>query len=71
LRQQIGLVSQEPVLFSTSIRENIAYGKDGATDKEIQAAAVRANAANFINKMPEVRHNKILWSVIALYSTQG
>jgi ATP-binding cassette subfamily B (MDR/TAP) protein 1 len=53
LRQQIGLVSQEPVLFSTSIRENIAYGKDGATDKEIQAAAVRANAANFINKMPE------------------
>ncbi|CAK9201386.1 unnamed protein product [Sphagnum troendelagicum] len=53
LRQQIGLVSQEPVLFSTTIRENIAYGKDGATDKEIQAAAVRANAANFINKMPE------------------
>jgi ATP-binding cassette subfamily B (MDR/TAP) protein 1 len=71
LRQQIGLVSQEPVLFSTSIRDNIAYGKDGATDKEIQAAAVRANAANFINKMPEVRHNKILWPVIALYSTQG
>ncbi|CAM6028990.1 unnamed protein product [Sphagnum balticum] len=53
LRQQIGLVSQEPVLFSTSIRDNIAYGKDGATDEEIQAAAVRANAANFINKMPE------------------
>jgi ATP-binding cassette subfamily B (MDR/TAP) protein 1 len=55
LRQQIGLVSQEPVLFSTSIRDNIAYGKDGATDAEIQAAAVRANAANFINRMPEVR----------------
>jgi ATP-binding cassette subfamily B (MDR/TAP) protein 1 len=59
LRQQIGLVSQEPVLFSTSIRDNIAYGKDGATDAEIQAAAVRANAANFINRMPEAYETKV------------
>lgn len=53
LRQQIGLVSQEPVLFGTSIKENIAYGKDSATDEEIEAAAFLANAASFITKMPK------------------
>eukprot|EP00249_Psilotum_nudum_P024545 c29214_g2_i1 orf=143-4090(-) len=53
LRKQIGLVSQEPVLFGTSIRENIAYGKDEATFEEIKSAAELSNAANFINKMPE------------------
>jgi ATP-binding cassette subfamily B (MDR/TAP) protein 1 len=54
LRQQVGLVSQEPVLFGTSIRENIGYGKEDAKEEEIQAAAVLANAANFINKLPQV-----------------
>ncbi|KAL3678872.1 hypothetical protein R1sor_021828 [Riccia sorocarpa] len=53
LRQQIALVSQEPVLFSTSIMENISYGKDGATLEEVQAAAKAANAATFINKLPQ------------------
>ncbi|CAL1380379.1 unnamed protein product [Linum trigynum] len=53
IRQQIGLVSQEPVLFSSSIRENIAYGKDGATDEEIRAATELANAARFIDKLPQ------------------
>jgi ATP-binding cassette subfamily B (MDR/TAP) protein 1 len=53
LRQQIGLVSQEPVLFGTSIRENIAYAKDGATDAEVEAAATLANADSFITKMPK------------------
>ncbi|XP_024374420.1 ABC transporter B family member 11 [Physcomitrium patens] len=53
LRQQIGLVSQEPVLFATSIKENIAYAKDSATDEEVQQAAALANAATFINKMPK------------------
>ncbi|RDX94816.1 ABC transporter B family member 4, partial [Mucuna pruriens] len=52
IRQKIGLVSQEPVLFTCSIKENIAYGKDGATDEEIRAAAELANAANFIDKFP-------------------
>ncbi|CAJ1940686.1 unnamed protein product [Sphenostylis stenocarpa] len=52
IRQKIGLVSQEPVLFTCSIKENIAYGKDGATDEEIRAAAVLANAAKFIDKFP-------------------
>ena len=53
LRQQIGLVSQEPVLFGTSIKDNIAYGKDDATDEEVEGAAALANAASFISKMPK------------------
>lgn len=53
LRQQMGLVSQEPVLFSGSILENISYGKDGATREEVEAAAVMANAHEFISGFPE------------------
>ncbi|KAL5852914.1 hypothetical protein ACOSQ3_008032 [Xanthoceras sorbifolium] len=53
IREKIGLVSQEPVLFSCSIKDNIAYGKDGATIEEIRAAAELANAAKFIDKLPE------------------
>ncbi|ONK73928.1 uncharacterized protein A4U43_C03F1020 [Asparagus officinalis] len=52
-RGKIGLVSQEPVLFASSIKDNISYGKDGATNEEIKAAAELANAANFIDKMPQ------------------
>ncbi|XP_058748881.1 ABC transporter B family member 9-like [Vicia villosa] len=53
IREQIGLVSQEPILFTTSIRENIAYGKEGATDEEIKAAITLANAKKFIDKLPQ------------------
>ncbi|WCJ23197.1 ABC transporter B family member 11 [Euphorbia peplus] len=53
IREKIGLVSQEPVLFSSSIRENIAYGKKDATIEEIEAASLLANAAKFINKLPQ------------------
>ncbi|XP_054802614.1 ABC transporter B family member 11-like [Prosopis cineraria] len=53
IRQKIGLVSQEPILFTCSIKENIAYGRDGATDEEIKAAAVLANAAKFVDKFPQ------------------
>ncbi|XP_031490563.1 ABC transporter B family member 11-like [Nymphaea colorata] len=53
IREKIGLVSQEPVLFTTTIRENIAYGKAGATFEEIRTAAELANAAKFIDRMPE------------------
>lgn len=49
LRSNIGVVFQEPALFSGTIRENIAYGKPGATQKEIQAAAKAANAHEFIS----------------------
>ena len=58
IRQKIGLVSHEPALFATTIKENIAYGKDGATSEEIQAAAVLANAEIFIRKMPQVCSNR-------------
>ena len=54
IRKKIGLVSQEPVLFTSSIRDNIAYGKDGATTEEIIEAAKLANAAKFIDKLPQV-----------------
>ena len=54
IRGKIGLVSQEPVLFTSSIRDNIAYGKEGATAEEIRAAAELANAAKFIDKLPQV-----------------
>jgi ATP-binding cassette subfamily B protein len=53
LRNQFAIVLQEPILFSSSIRENIAYGKADATDEEIVAAAVAANAHDFIAKLPE------------------
>ena len=54
IRGKIGLVSQEPVLFASSIKENIAYGKDGATTEEIRAAAELANASKFVDKLPQV-----------------
>ncbi|KAI3444981.1 hypothetical protein Pfo_001646 [Paulownia fortunei] len=52
IRSKIGLVSQEPVLFTASIKDNIAYGKDGATLEEIRDAAELANAKYFIDKLP-------------------
>ncbi|KAM0863783.1 hypothetical protein ACQ4PT_044353 [Festuca glaucescens] len=52
IRQKIGLVSQEPILFTTTIRENIGYGKKGASEEEIRRAIVLANAAKFIDKLP-------------------
>ncbi|KAM7274626.1 hypothetical protein ACFE04_016492 [Oxalis oulophora] len=53
IRSKIGLVSQEPVLFSASIKDNIAYGKEGASIEEIKVAAELANAAKFIDKLPQ------------------
>lgn len=50
LRQNIGVVFQEPALFSGTIRENICYGRPEATDKEIIAAAKAANAHEFVSK---------------------
>jgi ATP-binding cassette subfamily B protein/subfamily B ATP-binding cassette protein MsbA len=51
LRRQISIVPQEPVLFSTSVRENIAYGRPAATLAEIVAAATQAEADEFIRAM--------------------
>jgi subfamily B ATP-binding cassette protein MsbA len=52
LRQQVGFVLQETVLFRGTIRENIAYGRPGASDDEVIAAAKVANADEFISRMP-------------------
>jgi subfamily B ATP-binding cassette protein MsbA len=51
LRRQIGIVTQETILFNDSIRANIAYGKPGASDEEIKQAALQANAHDFITRM--------------------
>ena len=53
LRDHIGVVGQEPVLFDLTIRENIRLGKQDATDEEIEKACQEANAYNFIMKLPK------------------
>jgi ABC-type multidrug transport system fused ATPase/permease subunit len=53
LREQIGIVLQDTLLFSTTVRENIAYGRPGATEQEIIDAARRAQADQFIQQMPD------------------
>ncbi|XP_012934162.1 multidrug resistance protein 1 isoform X2 [Heterocephalus glaber] len=52
LREIIGVVSQEPVLFATTIAENIRYGRENVTMDEIQKAVKEANAYDFIMKLP-------------------
>ncbi|OGO55776.1 MAG: ABC transporter ATP-binding protein [Chloroflexi bacterium RBG_16_72_14] len=52
LRQQIGLVQQEAVLFGGTVRDNIRYGRLDATDAEIEAAARSANAHEFVSALP-------------------
>ncbi len=53
LRTSIGLVSQEPLLFDLTIADNIRFGKLDATDEEVEAAARKANAHNFIMGLAE------------------
>jgi len=53
LRQQFAIVLQDPVLFSSSIAENIAYARPGATRRDIAAAAEQANAHEFVASLPE------------------
>ena len=53
LRDQIGIVLQETTLFAATIRENIAFGRPDATDEEVMAAAQAAQAADFIQRMPD------------------
>jgi ATP-binding cassette subfamily B protein len=53
LRQQVGVVLQEPVLFSGSVADNIRYGRAGASDEEVMAAAELASAREFIERLPE------------------
>ncbi|KAK6155140.1 hypothetical protein DH2020_009388 [Rehmannia glutinosa] len=53
LRSQMGLVSQEPALFATSIKENILFGKEDASIEEVIEAAKASNAHNFISQLPQ------------------
>jgi ATP-binding cassette subfamily B protein len=53
LRRRIGLVPQETVIFGTTARENIRYGRPGASDAEIEAAAIAAAADTFIQQLPD------------------
>ncbi|XP_056340958.1 ATP-binding cassette sub-family B member 5 isoform X2 [Oenanthe melanoleuca] len=53
LRENIGIVSQEPVLFATTIAENIRYGREDISDAEIERAAKEANAFDFIARLPD------------------
>ncbi|XVE54190.1 hypothetical protein DITRI_Ditri03aG0060700 [Diplodiscus trichospermus] len=59
IRGKMGLVSQEHALFGTSIKENIVFGKLDATMDEVMAAAMAANAHNFIRQLPEGYETKI------------
>lgn len=52
LRKNFGMVLQDTWLFSGTVRDNIAYGKEGATDEEITAAAIAASAHGFIKRLP-------------------
>ena len=59
IRDQIGIVSQEPILVSSTIEQNIRYGKPQASFEEVEAAAKAANALEFINQFPEGFSTKV------------
>jgi len=57
LRSQLGVVNQEPILFGTSIIENIRFGKENVSQDQIISAAKSANAHDFIMQLPQVQRN--------------
>ncbi|MEI8132673.1 MAG: ABC transporter ATP-binding protein [Leptolinea sp.] len=59
LRSQMGIVTQEPFLFSGTIMENIRYGRLDASDEDVSAAAVAANADDFIRRLPKGYENEV------------
>ncbi len=67
LRENMGIVSQEPVLFGTTIAENIRYGREDATDEDIERAIKEANAYDFISKLPDV--STVLYLFIKVFDT--
>ena len=54
LRQEIGVVSQEPILFNTTIEENIRFGNEKVTEKHIWEALKEVNAEDFVKELPQV-----------------
>lgn len=59
LRSQMALVAQQPALFSADVMHNIRYGKPGASEEEVIAAATAAHAHDFIMKLPEGYHSDL------------
>jgi len=59
LRSCMGLVSQEPALFATSIKDNILFGKEDATQDQVVEAAKAAHAHNFISLLPHGYHTQV------------
>ena len=57
----MGLVAQEPALFATTIRENIMYGREGASQQQVEEAAKAANAHDFIMKLPDGYDTQVSW----------
>ena len=55
----MGLVSQEPTLFATSIKENILFGKEDANEEDIVEAAKAANAHDFISQLPQGYNTRV------------
>jgi len=53
VRRHVGLVAQDPIIFGTSARENIRYGRPDASDAEVRAAADAASASEFLDQLPE------------------
>ncbi|MCC9620067.1 ATP-binding cassette domain-containing protein [Thalassospira sp. MA62] len=53
VRERIGLVAQDPVIFAANAWDNIRYGRPGATDEEVRAAATAAHATEFLDRLPE------------------
>lgn len=70
LRRQIGLVPQETILFSVSVAENIAYGRPGASEREVVEAARLANAHEFIMRLPNGYHTLLGERGVALSGGQ-
>lgn len=65
LRDQMGLVNQEPALFATTILENILYGKSDATMDEVEAAASAANAHSFITLLPNGYNTQVSLKILS------
>nr|GMC74594.1 putative multidrug resistance protein [Ipomoea batatas] len=59
LRSQMGLVNQEPILFATSIKDNILFGKEDASMEDVERAAKAANAHDFIIKLPDAYETNV------------
>jgi ABC-type multidrug transport system fused ATPase/permease subunit len=70
LRRQLGIVPQEGFLFSGSVRENIAFGRPGATDEEIEAAADAIGAGDFIRRLPGAYDTEVGERGVALSAGQ-